>query len=138
VMCEGRGELLRKLPDMPDCIFLGCKPEFSISTPALYKKLDEAVISCHPDNDAMERAICSGDIPGIAKQISNVFDPLVSAQRPEIDHIKEICRVHGAMAVQMTGSGSVVFAVMPDLSAAQNAETELKTHYPQVFIVRPV
>lgn len=38
-MCEGRGELLRKLPDMPDCVFVVCKPEFSVSTPELYKKL---------------------------------------------------------------------------------------------------
>ena len=138
VMCEGRGEILRKLPDMPDCIFLGCKPEFSISTPALYKELDETTVSCHPDNDAMEHAICSGDLPGIAKQISNVFDPVVSAQRPEIDHIKGICQFYGAMAVQMTGSGSVVFAVMPDRSSAQKAEAELKNYYSQVFIARPV
>ena len=40
-MAEGRGERLRKLPDMPDCVFVVCKPEFSVSTPELYKKIDE-------------------------------------------------------------------------------------------------
>ena len=29
-MVEGRGERLRKLPDMPDCVFVVCKPEFSV------------------------------------------------------------------------------------------------------------
>jgi 4-diphosphocytidyl-2-C-methyl-D-erythritol kinase len=32
-MVEGRGERLRKLPDLPDCVFVVCKPDFSVSTP---------------------------------------------------------------------------------------------------------
>ena len=36
-MVEGRGERLRKLPDMPDCCFVVCKPDFSSSTPELYR-----------------------------------------------------------------------------------------------------
>ena len=32
-MVEGRGERLRRLPDIPDCFFVVCMPEFSISTP---------------------------------------------------------------------------------------------------------
>ena len=36
-MVEGRGERLRKLPDMPDCVFVVCKPDFSVPTPALYR-----------------------------------------------------------------------------------------------------
>ena len=38
-MVEGRGERLRKLPDMPDCLFVVCKPDFSVSTPELYGKI---------------------------------------------------------------------------------------------------
>ena len=44
-MVEGRGERLRKLPDMPDCVFVVCKPEFSVSTPELYHKLDTVSIA---------------------------------------------------------------------------------------------
>lgn len=32
-MVEGRGERLRKLPNMPECVFVVCKPDFSVSTP---------------------------------------------------------------------------------------------------------
>ena len=39
-MVEGRGEKLRKLPDMPDCCFVVCKPDFASSTPELYKRID--------------------------------------------------------------------------------------------------
>ena len=137
VMCEGRGEVLRKLPDMPECIFVICKPEFSVSTPVLYRKLDEVQNPLHPDNDAMEAAICSGDLMEIAKHIENAFDPVVSANHCEIDHIKEIYRLNGALATQMTGSGSVVFAIMPDSVSAEHSVDMLKQFYEDVHIVFP-
>ena len=40
-MVEGRGDRIRRLPDLPDCIFVVCKPDFSSSTAELYRKLDE-------------------------------------------------------------------------------------------------
>lgn len=138
VMCEGRGEILTKLPDMPACIFAICKPEFSVSTPVLYRKVDAVENPLHPDNGAMEAAIRSGDLIGIAKCVANAFDPVVSAEHPEIDHIKGIYRSHGALAVQMTGSGSVVFGMMPDRESAEAACAELKNHYKEVFIATPV
>ena len=46
-VAEGRGERIRKLPDMPDCIFVICKPDFSVSTPELYAAIDEKAIAHH-------------------------------------------------------------------------------------------
>ena len=138
VMCEGRGEILTKLPDMPRCIFVICKPEFSISTPVLYRQVDAVKNPLHPDNDVMEAAIRAGDLKGIAAGIENAFDPVVSADHPEISHIKSIYLSHGALAAQMTGSGSVVFAIMPDMDSAERAAADLENHYGDVHIVFPV
>ncbi len=138
VMCEGRGEIMRRLKDCPRCILLGCKPEFSVSTPVLFRAIDSVEIMKHPDNDAMEQAIEAGDMKAIAREIYNVFDPVVSRDHSEIDHIKEICRTFGAAAVQMTGSGSVVFALMPDQASAEAAKRELEKSYDQVFLAEPV
>lgn len=138
VMCEGRGEIMRRLPAMPECVILGCKPEFSVSTPVLFRKIDSVAIDCHPDNDGMEAALSAGDIRAIAEKIRNVFDPVVSADHPEIQHIKDICVDCGALAAQMTGSGSVVFAIMPEEASAQKAMQQLKKTYSQVFVTRPV
>ena len=138
VLCEGRGEVLTRLADMPKCIFVVCKPEFSVSTPELYRKLDAVAVEIHPDNDAMERAIGEGNLLRITENIYNVFDPVVSREHNEIDHIKGIYRSFGAQAVQMTGSGSVVFAVMPDRESARNVQKELKKTYDQVFLAEPV
>lgn len=138
VMCEGRGEIMRCLPQIPNCCIVGCKPEFSVSTPVLFHKIDSVDIYEHPDNDAMEQAIASGSISTIAREIFNVFDPVVSQEHPEIDHIKSVCRSYGAIAAQMTGSGSVVFAVMPDRDSAEAARKELEKTYPQAFVAEPV
>lgn len=138
VMCEGRGEVMRRLPDVPKCIILGCKPKFSVSTPVLFRKIDSVEIMKHPDNDAMEQAIRHGDLSAIAREIYNIFDPVVSEDHPEIGHIKALCNAHGAMASQMTGSGSVVYALMPDVQSAEKAMAELKKNYLQVFIAEPV
>ena len=75
-MVEGRGERVRKLPDMPECVFVVCKPDFSVSTPELYQKIDTVAIAYRPNNQAMESALLAGDLGKIAENICNVFDPV--------------------------------------------------------------
>jgi len=137
-MCEGRGELLRKLPDMPDCIFVCCKPEFSVSTPELYRKIDEVAIPRRPDHMAMESALIAGDLEKVARNVFNVFDPVVTAEHPELNYIKSLCHQYGAFAYQMTGSGSVVFAMVSEFEVAAVICSMLKDNYPNVYICKPV
>lgn len=137
-MVEGRGERLRKLPDMPDCCFVVCKPEFSSSTPALYKKIDETTIAKRPDHQAMESALLAGDLGKIAENLWNVFDPIVTAEHLELNYIKSIFNSYGSVGQQMTGSGSAVFAIVPDFEFAAVICSMLKDQYPQVFIAKPV
>ena len=137
-MAEGRGERLRKLPDMPDCVFVICKPKFSVSTPELYRKIDETAIARRPDNRAMESAILSGDIEKVAQNLWNVFDPVVTAEHLELNYIKSICNAYGALGQQMTGSGSAVFAIMPNFEYAAVVCNMLKDNYPQVYIAKPI
>ena len=137
-MAEGRGERLRKLPDMPDCIFVVCKPEFSVSTPELYKKIDEVSIAKRPDNRAMESALLAGDLEKVAHNLCNVFDPVVTEDHLELNYIKSIFHNYGAIGYQMTGSGSAVFAVMAEFEHAAVVCSMLKENYPQIFIAKPV
>ena len=137
-MVEGRGERLRKLPDMPDCIFVICKPEFSVSTPELYKKIDEVAIPKRPDNKAMESALLAGDLGKVCENVYNVFDPVVTQDHMELNYIKSIFNSYGAAAFQMTGSGSAVFAIVPDFEFAAVICSMLRDNYPNVFIAKPV
>ena len=137
-MVEGRGERIRKLPDMPDCCFVVCKPQFSSSTPELYKKLDATEIAKRPDNQAMESALIAGDLGKVAEHIYNVFDPIVTQDHLELNYIKSIFNSYGSIAQQMTGSGSAVYAIVPDFEFAAVICSMLKDNYPEVFIAKPV
>lgn len=137
-MVEGCGERLRKLPDMPDCIFVVCKPDFSVSTPELYKKIDEVAIPKHPDNQAMESALLAGDLGKVAENLFNVFDSIVTADHLELNYIKSIFNSYGSLNQQMTGSGSAVFAILPSFEYAAVVCNMLRENYPQIFIAKPV
>ena len=137
-MVEGRGERLRKLPDLPDCVFVVCKPDFSVSTPELFRKIDSVAIPHRPDNQAMENALLMGDLTKVAENVYNVFDPVVTAEHLELNYIKSICNSYGAMCQQMTGSGSAVFAMMPNFEYAAVVCNMLKDNYSQIFIAKPV
>lgn len=137
-MCEGRGERLRKLPDMPQCVILVCKPDFGVSTPALYRKIDETVIEKRPDNAAMEQALKEQNLECVAKEVSNVFDPVVAQEHPEMDDIRGVMQRCGALGQQMTGSGSAFFGVMPDEASAEKAMELLRERYSCVFICKTV
>lgn len=137
-MVEGRGEIVRKLPQLPDCIFVVVKPEFSVSTPELYKKIDGAAISRRPDNKAMESALIAGNLEKVVQNICNVFDPLVSAEHQELNYIKSLLHQYGAVGYQMTGSGSAVFAIVSEFEIAAVLCNMLKDSYPNVYIAKPV
>ncbi|MBQ2597892.1 MAG: hypothetical protein II581_08305, partial [Oscillospiraceae bacterium] len=67
-LATGRGEKLESLPDMPDCEFLICKPDFSISTPELFRKLDQSSLRCHPDTAGILAALERGELEPIARR----------------------------------------------------------------------
>ena len=137
-MAEGRGERLRKLPDLPDCFFVICKPDFSVSTPELYNKIDSEPIHKHPDHTAMESALLAGDLGKICENIYNVFDSIVTKEHLELNYIKSIFNSYGAVGMQMTGSGSAVFCIVPEFEFAAVICSMLKENYPQVYIAKAV
>jgi len=137
-MAEGRGEQLRRLNDMPDCVFVICKPDFSVSTPELYKKIDEVTIAKRPNHQAMESALLAGDLGQIAENLCNVFDPLVTEEHLELNYIKSILNSYGSVGQQMTGSGSAIFGILPSFEYAAVACSMLKENYPMVYIAKPV
>lgn len=137
-LVEGRGERLRKLPDLPETVFVVCKPDFSVSTRLLYQKLDETAIARRPDNTAMESAIVQGSQGGVAENLCNVFEPVVTAEHLELNYLKSIMNTYGAIGFAMTGTGSAVYAMVPNFEYAAVICAMLKDNYPQVFIAKSV
>ena len=137
-MVEGRGEKLRALPDMPDCFFVVCKPDFSCSTAELYQKLDSEPIGKIPDHQRMESALLAGDLGGVCENIYNVFDPVVTKEHLELNYIKSIFNSYGAVAHQMTGSGSAVYCIVTEFEYAAVICSMLKDQYPNIYIAKAV
>ena len=137
-MVEGRGERLRKLPELPDCVFVVCKPDFGASTPELYQKLDKTAIARRPDQNAMERAIQDGLLEKIGYNLCNVFDPVVTAEHLELNYIKSICNSYGSLGQQMTGSGTAIFAILPSFEYAAVVCNMLRENYPNIYLAKPV
>ncbi len=120
----GRGEKLETLPDMPACAFVICKPGFSISTPELFRKLDQSSARCHPDSAGIVEALRAGDLPGICRRMYNVFEDIDDRRLRTVKEIKGRLLDFGALGSVMTGTGSAVFGVfrpgtLPDEAALE-------------------
>ena len=143
VMCgtalvEGRGERITKLPDVPEIFFVVCKPDFSISTPELYRAIDGEFIEKRPDHKAMIANLQKGDLLGVGGSLRNVFEPLVMKEHFDVNYIKSMMFTYGAYGAQMTGSGSAVFGVYDSFEYATVACTMLRDKYSQVFLATSV
>lgn len=128
-LASGRGEILTPLAALPDCRFVICKPDFSISTPELFKKLDESRTSCHPDTDGLLAALGRGDLDGICRRMYNVFEDVPDRRMRTIRAAKGALLDCGALGALMTGTGSAVFGVFRDAERAERARAELAKEY---------
>ena len=137
-LAEGRGEVLTDLPPMPDCPMVICKPAFGLSTPALFGRVRVDALQHRPNHAAMKAALAAADLNGVAAELSNVFEEvLTEAERSEIMHIRQVMLEHGALNAVMTGSGPTVFGLFADEAAASSAAGALRETYEQVYLARP-
>ena len=119
-MVRGRGEQLLKLPKLPLCWFVICKPEFSFSTAEMYRRLDEAGMAVHPDTRRMMDALQRRDLAEIFSQIGNVFEQVLPPGS-EIFAIRDRLLTLGAGTACMSGSGSAVVGFFSQEEAARSS-----------------
>ena len=129
MLAHGRGEVLTALPDMPECIFVICKPQFSISTPELFRKLDKISLRRHPDTAGLISALEGANLREICRRMYNVFEDVNDRRMKTVAAIKNVLIDYGAIGAVMTGTGSAVFGVFTDRAAAERARSELKKDY---------
>lgn len=137
-LAEEKGQVLTRLPKMPDCWIVLCKPPFPVSTPALFRAMDQEVITVRPDTADMITALEAGELSGIAAALGNVFAPIIFRDHPEMHVIRQTLLDHGALGAAMTGSGPTIFGVFSDEIAAKTADFCLKKHYADTFLTKPV
>ena len=137
-LARGRGEVLEDLTPMPDCAIVVCKPGFSISTPELFRKLDQTGLRTHPDTAGMLSALESGNLKEISMRMFNVFEEVEDRRMRSETEIKHVLLDHGALGAVMTGTGSAVFGVFSDEAAAETCAAHLRSEYKFCHVARPV
>ena len=128
-LAEGRGEILSPLPPLPECHVVICKPSFSVSTAELFHRIDSHSVRIHPDTAGMIEAMGSGDLPGVARRLYNVFEDALPRSSYEIRSIRGELLDMGALGAVMTGTGSAVFGLFDDPERAGDALSRLKPRY---------
>ena len=138
-LAEGRGEILTDLPSLPSCWLAVCKPDFGLSTPALFGRIRIPELRVRPNHGAILSALEVGDLPGVARQLCNVFEEvLTEAESVHIRRIRQTMLDHGALNAVMTGSGPTVFGIFETEASARAAADTLQTEYAQTFAAQPL
>lgn len=138
-LAEGRGEVLTPLPPLPRCWVVLCKPEFSISTPALFAKIDSVRLRCRPDTQGAVAALEAGDLAGVARRMYNVFeDALPERQRARVNDLKNVLIQSGALGASMSGTGPTAFGLFDDEGLAREARERLEEFGGEVFLTQTV
>lgn len=137
-LAEGIGERLSPLPRMPFCHILLVKPAFSISTKAVYEKIDGHSGYRRPDTDRVISGLKDHSLETIFGGMANVLEEVSISDYPVLADVKRSLMELGAAATQMSGSGPTVFGIFTDYSKAANAKRELWGKYKTVYLCNPV
>lgn len=114
---KGVGEALTHYLS-PRMYFVGLMPETGASTKAVFSQFSLEKKGVSPDTDGLLAAVLAGDLPAAAQRMQNVLEPVTTALLPEILQLKKALLGQGALAAIMTGSGSLVYGLFENKTAA--------------------
>lgn len=135
-LAEGLGEKLTVIKGIPACHILLAKPSIEVSTKEVYQSLKLNEITERPNIPGMLKAIEEQDILGICSKMGNVLETVTIKLHPIILELKQKLFEYGAIGSLMSGSGSTVFGIFTDMSAAYAAYDNIKTLVNEVYVVK--
>lgn len=132
----GTGTTLHRLPKLPTCYVVICKPEVSVSTAEAYALADKRTGTRISYTDLCVRALYNGSVRNVSDFLHNDFEEVL--QLDVINSIKSTMLNSKALGAAMSGSGSAVFALFLSKKAAQKCAEKLRLEYTEVFVTTPV
>ena len=137
VLCEGRGERLTSLTAMPKCRYVIVKPDEAFPTGRMYGEIDAQKPACRHTTDAMIAALEQSNLQAVAEKLENTFEQVIPANS-DVVAIREVLLQYGALNAMMSGSGSAVFGIFDDMTAAKAACDALQKTSRQIFLAESV
>lgn len=152
---SGTGTMIQPLRMALRVPLLIVKPAVSLSTGAMYRRIDERREGCAAQEggpklsaaDALSEvctgqelelrrltaALERGDLPALIPELRNDFEEVLGEDAGEIEAAKAALRAQGAAATMLSGSGSAVFGVFTSETLRDRAYETLK----EIFTVFP-
>lgn len=136
-LATGRGERLRYLPTLPTTWVVVVCPDVEVSTAWAYAHLDFTRGSRRPDTQRLVEALRAEEVAAVARELCNVFEPLIFAHHPQVAVLKRRLLELGALGASMTGTGPAVYGLFAgEAEARKAAESLQEAHEAQVFLTR--
>ena len=126
--CTGIGEKVEFINVKNDYYVLLVKPEAGCSTQGVYQVSDKMELPMG-DVEKVKEALEKGDDDLLAQSIFNALEQPAISLVPEIQIIKDKLKLAGLKIVQMTGSGSCVFALSTDKHLIHSVARQLENQY---------
>ena len=121
---EGVGERLTPLPAPPDHLLVLAKPGASAETGRIYRLHDEAGGESRHSAASVVAALGSGSLPTLAAAVGNDLARVTESLVPEVAVLRRGLLRAGALGASMSGTGTAVFGVFDDSTAAEAAGRE--------------
>ncbi len=131
---ESRGEILHKINLRISEPILIVNPMINISTVEAFKNIFN--YSTKPEYNSF---IKNGkiDYPFFRKTVTNDFEEYVFRKYPQIENLKSLMYENGALFSLLSGSGSTVYGIFPNLESAIKSSEKIPQQY-FVFITHKV
>jgi len=120
---EGKGEQLFPLPKLTKGAFLLVKPALGISTKEAFALYDKNPILSDGRFAEAKNAFANSDLTALGNLLFNHFEVL--SPLPIFEQIRQALCDAGALGSALSGSGSTVFGLFPDLKSATKARAVL-------------
>ena len=135
-VAAGRGEILNYVTlDVPYAILL-CNPGIHVATGWAYGQIRPGRVDMPPDLAAV---VIGGmqDPSSLQARLRNDFEAVVFPAHPAVRQVKEDMLHAGAVFAMMSGSGSTVYGLFPDLAGAERCAGPLAAAGFRTFITPP-
>jgi 4-diphosphocytidyl-2-C-methyl-D-erythritol kinase len=134
-LATGRGEIIQEqepFPALARTVVLLVHPGFGIPTAWAYQALSRFPESLN-GRPGRARALADllqhASLAEAGAQFYNSLEAPALEKFPLLALLKDFLRNQGAPAVLMSGSGSTVFAILPDLGAARSMEAAVQSEF---------
>jgi 4-diphosphocytidyl-2-C-methyl-D-erythritol kinase len=120
-LAEGVGEMLTPLPGPPAQHLALAKPHSSADTGEIYRAHDAAGAESARCVEPVISALRSGSLRDLAAAVGNDLTSVTSDLVPEVAALQRDLLAREALGAAMSGSGTAVYGIFDDESAAERA-----------------